>query len=197
MKKLLILSGLLFFSCVSPHRNAEGMNSGIIYGDDHVYSLTACEDWVMDNTSAVNQGLFCVFYPKDRTWANSPVVAYSKAVSKNDSLETIKDMVSNTIREFRQNGSPDSRVRYMKNIETRHGKVADIYFFTGDQWGNYEAVAYFDEGKCIPFIVLSSRAYEVFEKSLPNFESIVKSYMFFGSDITICLNGKPMKRQQN
>ncbi|MFX0202900.1 MAG: hypothetical protein ACFFCW_42900, partial [Candidatus Hodarchaeota archaeon] len=58
--------------------------TGMLFGEDHAFSVTAISGWVLDNQSGVRQGLHMVFYPVGRTWADSPVIIYGRAVSKSE-----------------------------------------------------------------------------------------------------------------
>jgi hypothetical protein len=52
-----------------------------------------------------------------------------------------------------------------------------IYYFTGDKYGNYEAVAYFEGDKTIDFVVLTSQTEEAFKPALKPFEKLALSYV--------------------
>lgn len=154
--------------------------TGIIYGADHAFSLTAPKGWMLDNKSAVEQGLHAVFYPKGKDWQDSPVVAYARGRTLTKEVKTVEDQVKVTVAGFHRDGSPDYKAEKVKTIKTESGKEAVIYHFTGDQWGNSEAVAYFVEAKTINFIVMNSREAADFKKALPAFEALAKSYKFMG-----------------
>src|SRR4030088_993829 len=70
-------------------------NSGIIYGQDHVFVLTAPKGWVLDNKSGVSQGLQAVFYPEGSSWKSGTVVMYANAYHKrNATEETLEKVVA-------------------------------------------------------------------------------------------------------
>jgi hypothetical protein len=71
-----LLSSLVFSSLVAVTFGQPEMNSGIIYGENHSYSLTAPDGWVLDNESGVNEGYFAVFYKKGESWAKGETVMY-------------------------------------------------------------------------------------------------------------------------
>jgi hypothetical protein len=62
-----------------------------------------------------------------------------------------------------------------------NGKKAELYFFTGDRWGNYEVVTYFQEANNINFLVFNARSKESFDKYLDDFKQIARSYRDFQS----------------
>lgn len=161
---------------------------GIIYGANHAFSLTAPKGWMLDNESASDQGLHAVFYPKGKDWQDSPVVAYARAATLSEKVKSVEDQVKITVAGFHRDGSLDYKAEKVKTITTDTGKVAVIYHFTGDEWGNSEAVAYFLEAKTINFIVMNSRKVADFEKALPAFEALAKSYKFMGD--------KPLEKKE-
>ena len=151
---------------------------GIIYGKDHVFSLTAPKGWVLDNESAVNSGVHAVFYEEGGSWANSKVVAYARSRPINKNIKTVKDAVDFLLLDFHKNGSPNYKGKKIKEIKTDSGEKGVIYHFTGDQWGNYEAACYFKEEKTINMVILTSRDKELFDTALSTFESLCKSYIY-------------------
>ncbi len=155
---------------------------GFVYGPDHAFALKAPKGWVLDNESGVPQEVYAAFYPKGGTWRDSVVMAYARARSRTETIATADDAARSTIDDFRESGSPNYHGRRIKTLKVGGGKEAVIYHFSGDQWGNTEAVAYFVEKKTINFVVLNSRDPEVFRQSLPAFKALVRSYLFMGDD---------------
>jgi len=147
-----------------------------LFGADHAFYISVPKGWVLDNESGVRQGLHMVLYPVGYTWMNSPVIAYGRSVSKASNIHTIDDQVKLTIKDFKDNGSPDYRVDGTDKITLSNGQVAHIYYFSGDQWGNYEAVGYIEEETSINFLVYHAKTKQVFEKTLPSFRAMLFSY---------------------
>jgi len=93
LSKLILLA--ILFASISLAQTTEGdsLNTGIVYGDDHAFAVSAPEGWVLDNSSSVNQGLHAVFYPKSGSWKTSPSVMYvntsNKRVKGNETLEKL------------------------------------------------------------------------------------------------------------
>lgn len=158
---------------------------GIIHGKNHAFSFKAPKGWVLDNESGVGQGVHAVFYEKGGSWEKSKVVAYARAADRDGDIKTAADQVAKTIADFRKNGSAKYDGKKMKTVKTKSGKEGVIYHFSGDKWGNFEAVAYFEEEKTINFVVLNSRDEKLFTAALPAFEELVKSYLFVSDSIDI------------
>ncbi len=152
--------------------------AGIIYGSDHVFALKAPKEWVLDNGSAVKQGLHAVFYPKDSTWKDSKVVAYARATPIDKKTKSAKDVVDRVLADFHANGSPNYKATKDKSIKLEGGKTGTIYKFSGDKWGNHEAVCYFKEEKTINFVVLSSRDKKAFDDAWKAFQQLCESYTY-------------------
>lgn len=173
-----ILAFLAFLLLVpSAHADIAEGGTGMLFGTDHAFYFTAPNGWVLDNQSGVSRGLHMVFYPIGYTWANSPVVAYGRSVSKNSTAKSVKDQVERTIKEFHTHyESPNYRGEKQSILELPDGIRIQIYFFRGDKWGNYEAVGYIEEESTINLLVYNSRTKEDFYKYLHAFEKILFSY---------------------
>lgn len=173
MRNLLILLAII----ISSNTNAtvtEG-GEGMLFGENHAFKITAASGWVLDNESAVDQGIHMAFYPMNETWAESPVIMYGRSISTNQ-IPGIKLLVEQTVREFHGNNSPNYKYEKQDIIKLSGGKKAEIYHYSGDKWGNYEAVAYVQEKDTINFIVFNARKRESFDKYLNDFYEAVRSY---------------------
>jgi len=148
---------------------------GMLFGVDHAFAVTAKSGWVLDNQSGASQGLHMVFYPKGGTWSDSPVIVYGRAIPTTETAN-VKSQVEKTLSDFRKNGSPNYSGEAQSPLTLANGQKADLYLFTGDQWGNYEAVAYFQETDTINFLVFNSRTKENFDKYIGDFRQIISSY---------------------
>jgi hypothetical protein len=149
---------------------------GFLFGDNHAFYFTAPPGWVLDNHSGVNEGLYMVFYPAGQTWTESPVIAYARSLTKDDLITSIPDQVQMTVTTFRAQGSPQYQAEQQASQTLANGQQVAIYYFTGDQWGNYEAVGYIEEESTINFLVLNAKNKPIFEVSLPAFSALLSSY---------------------
>lgn len=157
---------------------------GIVYGSNHAFSFKAPKGWMLDNESGVSQGIHAVFYEKGGSWQKSKAVAYARAADRG-TVKTAADQVAKTIADFRKNGNDKYDGKKVKTVKTESGKDGEIYHFSGDKWGNFEAVAYFVEEKTINFVVFNSRDEKLFNDALPAFEELAKSYLFVGEKVDI------------
>jgi hypothetical protein len=180
MKRLLTHIVAIFAALASAAASITEEGGGIIYGEDHAIKLKAPKGWVFDNESAVQQGLHAVFYPKGSAWEKSVVMAYARARSRTKEVATADDAAKADVDDFHAHGNPQFEGQRVKTIKTKAGAEGVIYHFSGDHWGNYEAMVYFVEAKTINIVVLNSRDKKAFEDALPAFDQLAASYLFLG-----------------
>src|SRR5690242_8275052 len=101
MKTLTHILAVIFTVCTLRASIIEE-GGGIVYGKDHVFSFKAPKGWVLDNENGVNQGLHAVFYPKDSSWKDSKVVAYTQSRPRKDKVLTAAEQAADTIKTFRE-----------------------------------------------------------------------------------------------
>ncbi len=157
---------------------------GIIYGKGFAFNLKAPKGWTLDNSAGISQGLHAVFYPNGSNWADSPIVAYAQSRPKTATVTNGDDAAKETIKKFHDGGNPQMKGTRLKTIKTPKGQEAVVYNFSGDQWGNQEAAAYFVEKDRVNFIVISSRDKKLFDQSMPAFEALVQSYVLMEATVT-------------
>lgn len=182
MKRFLVIS--LFLCSFNAFAAITTEGGGVIYGDSHVYALQAPKGWVLDNESGASQGIYAIFYPVGKTPNTTDAFAYSQGIVKQGKIQNIPSFVEFTINNFISDGNPNYAGKFQKKIENKDkSRMADIYFYQGDQWGNYEAVAYFDEDKTINMIVFNSHSKSAFDASLAQFYELVSSYVFISDGV--------------
>ncbi|MFC1884802.1 hypothetical protein ACFL2O_08530 [Thermodesulfobacteriota bacterium] len=191
MKKLILilLVGLISTSCsksISQNENSReeklGKNCGIVYGKNHSFVICAPEGWVLDNSSGVEQGLHAVFYPSGSSWKSSKVVMYANWADKNERLKDIDDLIRLNLFNFKSSGSRNVKAQLHDMIKTENGKKCQIWQYSGDKWGNYELVGYFEEKRGIAIIVMSTKDIQIFETAKNAFYKLVKSYFSLSDD---------------
>ncbi len=188
MKKILTILILTLFGLIA--FGQEEMKTGIIYGDNHAFSLTAPDGWILDNKSGINQGLYAVFYRKGESWEKAVTVMYANTASLEDNAhKTLDQLIKYDLENFRSN-YPDIKITDGKDILIKNKVLAKIKYLWGKSYGNFEAMAYIDAGKTGIMIIMSSRAKEGFDNSLKAFEDLVKSYFFIADKVVIDKNKK-------
>lgn len=174
MRSVSTLMAFLLLQSVAAAGIIEG-GKGMLFGSDHAFFATAGAGWVLDNQSGVRQGLHMVFYPSGRTWSDSPVIVYGRAVSKHQ-VPTIASQVQRTIGSFQKKGSLDYAAERQPPITLSNGKSAELYHFSGDKWGNHEAAVYYDEDDSINFLIYNARKKHLFDRYLDDFLRIARTY---------------------
>ncbi len=159
----------------------EGM-SGIIYGKDHAYNVTAPKGWVLDNQAGVEQRLHAVFYPVGQSWSDGKAVMYSRITAKNG--RTFEQVISDDLKHQSQD-APDFKIEDKPQIECKKGAKATIKFLTGDKYDSYEAIAYIEETNNVIIVVLTSRDKASFAPAVEPFNDLVKSYFWMTDKVEI------------
>jgi hypothetical protein len=182
---LTLLALLLPGGCTAsaPDRRMNSGAAGIVYGEGHAFCVAAPHRWVLDNHSGADQGLHAVFYPVGSSWADAPAVMYATAANRRAG-ESLDEFIAGDLAEYK-NKSPNAIMAAAAPIETSDKKQAVIRHFTGDAWGNKEAVAYIQEDTVFVIITLTARTAASYESALPAFTELVKSYYFLTKDVQI------------
>ncbi len=186
LKKLFIVFVLLFFASLA---YAQENNSSFIVGKDYSFTLSAPKGWIADSESGKSQGLPFVFYPKGSSWQKGIVGMYATVYPKAENGGTLEKFIERDISDFKSKSeklkvTTADALTTVKDAQGKERKV-EVRYFTGDQFGNYEAVAYIDEGKSVVSIILTSKTQEGFEASLPAFKELVTSYYFLTDKVKI------------
>ena len=177
---ILFLVSILPFSIISIAQTIENdsteMKTGIVYGKDHAFSVTAPNGWILDNHSGVQQGIYAVFYPTGGSWENSTTVMYVNTASKNiEGNETVQSFITKDSLDY-----SDTEIKRLPTIWTGDKKEARVLSFF---YSNYDVVAYIDEPKIIAMIIMTARNKKDYEDNLSAFTELVGSYLFLTSDV--------------
>lgn len=169
-----------------PDKKSETSNAGLVFFKQSSFLLSAPKNWVMDNEAGTGQGLPAVFYPQGSSWSKGASVMYANVWVKDDPKEeTLEKIIEADVKNFKAR-SENLKVTDGEALPTQKSdKKATVKYFTGDPFGNHEAIAYIDEGNTVTMIVLTSRTKEDFEKSLAAFKELVASYSFLTGNVKI------------
>jgi hypothetical protein len=170
---LTILLGVLLTAAVADPI-LEGYT--VISGQGYAFELKAPRGWYLDDAAAREQGVNVAFYPKGYAWENAPAVCYARVRTAGGEVNRVEDQVKDTLRNLRQNGATNPEARFIRTITTQDASKAQVYYFSGDRFGNHEATAYIRAKASIQFVTLSAHDETAFRDALPAFESLVSSY---------------------
>ena len=148
----------------------------VVRGKDYAFEIKAPRSWVLDNDAAKDQGISLVFYPTGTSWDTSKAVIYVRVRTNGATVRNIADQVNDTLRNLRESGSPNVSVKHLRTLTTQDASKAEIYYYTGDKFGNFETTAYIQARGSIHFITLSARDQDSFRQATPAFDAIVTSY---------------------
>lgn len=164
----------------------DSTRTGLLYGYNNAYYLTAPVGWVMDNENGKEDGLTAVFYPKGSTWIGSETVMYTTFTSF-DSIkkETVNDIIKNDSVVFKGQ-SPQLLIKRQKPIMLKKRKIP-VVAYSGEAESYYENVAYIQEKKGVVMIIISSHNKNGCINNYKDFEALVRSYRFLTDKVNINL----------
>ncbi len=179
---------LFFFSFIiitSAVKAQDTTSTGLLYGHNHSYYLTAPLGWVMDHESGKDQGLTAVFYPKGSSWAGAETVMYASYASYDTTKkETVKNVITTDSLQFLST-SPDLKVSKQDPVNIGRGKKAMVYSYSDNVNSNYETVGYIAEKKGVVMIIISSRNKNGCINNYKTFEALIKSYKFLTDKVNV------------
>jgi hypothetical protein len=147
-----------------------------VHGKGYAFEIKAPRSWVLDDEVAKSQGINLVLYPTGTNWDTSKAVIYVRVRTIGPNVHNISDQVADTIRNLHQSGSPNATAKHMRTLTTQDASKAEIYYYAGDQFGNFDAAAYIQAKGFIHFITLSARDQDSFKQAMPAFDAVVASY---------------------
>ena len=171
----LILMVATLSSVSSNPPNPQDSNSGLVYGENFSFWITAPKGWILDNESGKDQGLTVVFYPQGSSWKDSIAVMYANTSVKERPHQTLDDYIQGDLEKFKTE-SKNLAVHDSGSLETKDHKRAVIRVLSGDAYGNFESIAYIEEPQIFVMLVLTSKDKPNWEKSRGAFNELVKSY---------------------
>lgn len=115
--------------------------------------------------------------PDNFTFGNAETVIYAKALYKPriPETKTLEGLISNDIKEFNTH-EPNLIITKVESLVTSDGKVLVTYTFFPEEKGNWEKVAYGEEGEYYLIFTLSSRSKAGFNSNLSVFKKFIENY---------------------
>jgi hypothetical protein len=160
-----------------------GKETTLLYGDDHVFAICAPQGWAVDDTSGLGSKIRVVLYPRGQKWDTAPTVMYVNPLHQDVKRpKALREMIDRDVVAFRK-ANPKGVVLDGPVLPTATEKMATVRYFSHDGGKPHEAVAYVPEDELVMLLVLSSRTADGFQRALPAFQLLVKSYNFVGSGL--------------
>lgn len=156
-----------------------GNRSGILYGQNYAFVLTAPKGWVLDTHSGRAEGAAAVFYPEGSSWEASSAVMYAQVVPITDpARQTLRFIIQSVINQMRAQ-SPRLVVRVGLPLPTASSQRAAVRKISGTPDGNQNAVAFLSGRQSDTELVLSAHTDAQFRASWTAFKRLVASYSAF------------------
>jgi len=169
---LFFLFAVLFFT----YSQESDMNSGIIYGYNWSYMISAPDGWVLDDQSFASRGICGLFYqPSDTS-----VLVYINPVDKNPSKKiAFEDFVTTEQNRYLA-ASPNAKFELFKVVSS-NGSETHIYKLTDDDRNSYEMVGYREESNAFFAFVLHTSDLKKLEDNIPPYLEIVEVFTYIPS----------------
>jgi len=181
MQKIFILLFLSYALSMS----AQEPDCSIIYTKNMAFMVTAPEGWVSNCEVAQSMGLALALYPLGTQWETAEAVMYINTASlKIQNQETLKDLIQIDTDHFMK-GYPDIEIKDLETMYLENQKKCVVKSFGGGKYGNYEQIAYLDEGKTAVMFVISSRTNSGLKQNVGAFLDLLKSYKVISNHVII------------
>ncbi len=132
--------------------------------------------WSTDTSTGDKDDIFIILTPPGQPRAtNAEIFVSLEAFIKNDRAPTVAAKLAN-IAEQRRQRSPDFAVTTQPPVPLANRQRAEVYTLSNNPSGDWESVAYIDEGPTAAELMLLGRTKEQFDKALPLFRELVRSY---------------------
>jgi len=184
---LRILNGLLLawavlpLFCQSPSKLPEDFQTGILYGGNHAYALTAPKGWVLDEHAGAANGIHAVFYERGGS-ISSPRHAYTLFFPPHP--KGAEGRAEEDLIEFKTN-NPGVSIQLHPDMATRTGLKAVIRSTRGDSKGNSEWLAYIEAPTGTIFICMVAKKATDHPKVRQPFIDLVESCAWFADKVKI------------
>lgn len=151
-----------------------------IVGRGLIFLLAEPAGWKMDTESGKRDGVSVVYYQPSQSWDSAPVVMYANtAVKACQPSLSLEDFIKHEVQEF-INKNPNLKVSDSETFDA-DGRKFVIKQFTGDRYGNHEAVAYMEEQDVYVSVTLSANTLQQFEIAYSAFKELIASYQYVSS----------------
>jgi len=177
MKSLLAIL-LILIAAVPGSAEVEKLAVPSEHGVDFYWwpRLPATDGWLHDEeasqTLAAN-----VLVPEGSSFAEAPAVMYAKALYKPRApeIQSIQELVESDRGEFERD-MPTLRIERLPDLTTGDHRALIQLSFTHSGEGNWERVAYGEEGNYYLIFVISARNEADLKGAVPAFEKLLASY---------------------
>jgi hypothetical protein len=150
--------------------------SSLVYRDSVSFLLDAPRGWILDCEAGRNDGPLTVLYRVGESWRDGQAVMYANLLSLELGADSaIAKRVDAEVRDWKQRVG-DAVVTREPSIRTEGGIVVPVRRFVSKRHGLHEIGAYIPRGRDMPVLAMTARSSQAFDKALPAFQTLVRSY---------------------
>jgi hypothetical protein len=138
--------------------------------------LPSVEGWGHDRANSLHFN-FNALAPVGKTFSDAETVMYANAVYKPrvPQDKTLTSFIEGDLQKFRDE-NPELKVIEESPLKTADGKLLQVFRLSPLKQGQWERVAYLDEGDYYIDFVISSRSEKGLSESSRAYEALIKSY---------------------
>lgn len=171
LSMLILASISLGAQATTPEHDQEP--SGCVFdGEGFVWFVSAPDGWVLSCLAPEHSEVPIALWPTGSSWKTASVVMYVNPTPRSAPDRSVQSVITAEVARFRRD-NPTVTVTEAAAIETRGEGTAAVRHYTGDRWGNYEAVAFLDTEGPVAVVVLSTEREPEFTKAYPAFQALV------------------------
>jgi hypothetical protein len=178
MKPSYLVSLVLVFAAPSLSAQAPSCRgrSALVYADTISFFLEAPAGWLIDCEAGKSQGALTVLYRVGESWETGRAVMYASVLTDGDSTPIpFSKRVQGEVADWRGR-VPDARVNSLASLTVKGGGRAAVRRFQSPSRHLFEIVAYIPRGRIMPLLTLTARNEKEFNRALPAFKRLVRSY---------------------
>ena len=144
----------------------------IVYGKNWAFLFEAPKQWQVACPVNDPSGVVVALWPEGTPWAKAPGMMYVTVSDKGDF--SLEQFAEDELARFRAQ-SPKLQVQAIEPISLPNKSPALVRKLSGDQYGNYELIAYADAGTAYLILVFTSRTPKEFARLSSAFTEFVAS----------------------
>jgi hypothetical protein len=178
MKTLALAAVLTLVPWAPSHaqRACKGASS-LVYRDSVSFLLDAPKGWILDCEAGRDDGPLTVLYRVGESWRDGQAVMYANLLSLEPGADSaIAKRIDAEVRDWKQRAG-DAVVTREPSIRTEGGIAVSVRRFVSKAHGLHEIVAYIPRGHDMPVLAMTARSSQAFDKALPAFQALVRSYV--------------------
>ena len=146
----------------------------VFNGEDFVWFVSAPDGWALSCIAGEHPEVPIALWPASSTWETASAVLYISPTARSGPDRSLQEVVTSEVARFRRD-NPTVTVIEAAPIQTKGEGAATVRHYSGDRWGNFEAVAYIDTKGPVAVVVLSTKNEADFKRSYAAFETLVTS----------------------